>query len=413
MSVEREDGRKAPVPLRANRDYVVLRGGQFASQLGREMSFLAYPLLVLGLTRSPLAAGLVGTVRMGASYAGGAVGGPLVDHFDRRRLLIACEAGRAGALVLLGIAVLTGREDLSLILAVAGVGGALGALVGPGSSALVAQIVRPDQLDAAVAHNEAGAGMAGLVGPGVGGLLFGFGQAIPFLANAITYLCSVAGLVSLRARVPPPEEREPVDSWHQEALAGLRWITARRQVLVFLAVVSVLNLTTMGLDVLVLLRAREGGASSFAVGIAIALGGGGAVIGSLTAPWVIRRLGRPMAALLGLWTLVALVPLLGVVSGFVGLGLLFGGCAIAVLPVNVVVGAWLLRVVPDELRGRVLTAVSLVATGLGALGPALAAGLLVAVGRLSGLLLDLPLLVAVAAVTIAPSLRAVLGGGDR
>ena len=137
------------------------------------------------------------------------------------------------------------------------------------------------------------------------------------------------------------------------------------------------------------------------------------MIGSLTAPWVIRRLGRPMAALLGLWTLVALVPLLGVVSGFVGLGLLFGGCAIAVLPVNVVVGAWLLRVVPDELRGRVLTAVSLVATGLGALGPALAAGLLVAVGRLSGLLLDLPLLVAVAAVTIAPSLRAVLGGGDR
>jgi len=66
-----------PVPLRRNRDFAKLWVGQFTSTLGSQTSYVAYPLLILGLTGSPLLAGIAGTARAAPQWALGLVVTPV------------------------------------------------------------------------------------------------------------------------------------------------------------------------------------------------------------------------------------------------------------------------------------------------------------------------------------------------
>src|SRR5437763_15713360 len=82
-------------PLHRNREYVALWIGQAVSALGISISSFAYPLVVLDATGSPARAGLVGSVLAGTTFFLRLPAGALVDRWDRKRILIACDLGRA------------------------------------------------------------------------------------------------------------------------------------------------------------------------------------------------------------------------------------------------------------------------------------------------------------------------------
>src|SRR5579885_2844497 len=84
-----------------NRDYRLLWAGQAVSATGSSVTDLAFPLLVLALTRSAAAAGAVAGARALPPLLFMLPGGALVDRWDRRRTMLCCDAGRALCLALL------------------------------------------------------------------------------------------------------------------------------------------------------------------------------------------------------------------------------------------------------------------------------------------------------------------------
>src|SRR6185503_9211096 len=86
--------------------------------LGAQMSALALPLLVLRQTGSPVQAGAIGTVSVGALLITMLPGGALADMVERRRLMRLCDVGSLLAVTALTASVLTGQAPLVLVLLV-------------------------------------------------------------------------------------------------------------------------------------------------------------------------------------------------------------------------------------------------------------------------------------------------------
>jgi hypothetical protein len=107
------------VPLRRNRDYMLVWAGQGVSELGSQVSTVAYPLLVLALTHSPAKAGVVGLAATLPLPLLALPAGMLADHFDRKRLMLVCDSIRALALAALTIAVFGGSVSYGVVAAVA------------------------------------------------------------------------------------------------------------------------------------------------------------------------------------------------------------------------------------------------------------------------------------------------------
>ena len=90
--------RAAHVPLRRNRDFLLLQGGQLLSTLGSRSSSIAYPLLVLAITGSPAKAGVVSFARVIPFLLFSAFSGVAADRWNRKWLMIGADAVRAVAL---------------------------------------------------------------------------------------------------------------------------------------------------------------------------------------------------------------------------------------------------------------------------------------------------------------------------
>src|SRR5437764_9783082 len=96
-------------PIWRNRDYLLLIGGQAVSSIGSEISLVAFPLLIFALTRSPAQTGLMTSLRSLPYALFTLPAGALVDRWDRKRLMILCDSGRAIALGSIPIALFFGQ----------------------------------------------------------------------------------------------------------------------------------------------------------------------------------------------------------------------------------------------------------------------------------------------------------------
>lgn len=186
------------VPLRRNREFMLLWTGEALSGLGSQVSLVAYPLLVLATTGSPAKAGVVGFARTLPIAALALPAGVLADRVDRKRLMVACDAVRALALAVLAAAILTGAVPYALIVLVALVDGTGFVVTYVSERGALRRLVAPDQLAEAVARNESRTFAAMLAGPPLGGVLFGLGRAVPFLADAVSYAAAAAGKLLIR-----------------------------------------------------------------------------------------------------------------------------------------------------------------------------------------------------------------------
>lgn len=357
----------APPPLRRNRDFQLLWAGQVVSDLGARVSSIALPLLVVAVTGSYTKAGIVGFAAAIPLPLLLLPAGALVDRLDRKRVLIAADAARCLAFGSLALALWADRLGFGQLVAVGLVEGVGFTFFSVAERAALGQVVREDQLPAALAQNQARDSAALLGGQPLGGVLFGLGHAVPFVFDALSYLVSLGSLLAIRTRFQEVRT-EARRRLHQEIAEGVRWLWGQP----FLRTTSLLVLGSdfvlNALFLVVIALAKEHGASSTVVGATFAFLGVGGLLGAAVAPRLARRLpARVVVA--GTMVLEALlVPLLAVVPWPLALGAIYGGMVMLHPTWNAVVGAYRIRITPDRLRGRVQSVATLLS--LGSVGPA-------------------------------------------
>lgn len=372
---ERSEPARPPVPLRRNRDFLLLWSGLVVSTLGSRISATAYPLLVLALTGSPANAGLVGFFATLPYLLVQLPAGAFVDRVDRKRLMIACDVGRATALASLVVALWLGELGLPQIALVAFIEGTLFVLFNLAETAAVRQVVPVEQLPQALGQNEARNRAAAMAGSPLGGFLFALGRAVPFLVDALSYVASIVTLLLIRK--PFQAERRKQERRHllREIFEGIAWLWRQP----FLRAASVLvagsNFLFQALVLVLIVIATDNGASSAVIGVMLAGAGIGGVLGALAAPWLQRRISGRLVVIGANWVWAVLVAPVAFIDNPYVLGILFAGMAFVGPAWNVVIGAYQLTLTPEHLLGRVASAELLVAYGAIPLG-SLVAGLL-------------------------------------
>ncbi|MET9258942.1 MFS transporter [Amycolatopsis sp. NPDC004079] len=391
------------LPLRRNRNYHLLWTSQALSELGAQISVFALPLLVLQLTGSAAYAGLVGAVSAVTRLVVLVPTGALVDRWNRKHVMLVCEAVRVPALAGLAFGVTAGAVPFACLLAVAVIDGTATAMFAPAEEAALPQVVAEHQLSTAVAANAARGYLAALIGPGAAGFLLAAGKALPFLANAAACLasCGLIGFVRLKAG----RSRES-SSLVDEIRDGFQWIWRRPVIRAGLAVAAVVSVAFNALYLIVLTIAERAGMPAGRIGAIGMIIGASGVVGALAAPFANRVL-SPRTAILGLsWLSAGCTPLLAVVDAYYLLGAVLAILALAAPTVQTGIVAYQISSTPDRLRGRVSAALGLAGGAAGAAGPLLGGGLIDLAGRTVAVLTCAGiLLLAGAAATFSRALR--------
>jgi MFS family permease len=317
----------------------------------------------------------VGTVRSITLLCLQLPAGALSDRLDRRLTMIVCDVMRTVLLALLAILIVAHLASWPVVLVVCVVEGGAGAIFNPAATAALPAIVADSQLEEAWAATEGRTYAAGLAGPALGGVLFGLGRAVPFLADAISYVVSFATVSRIRGRFRPQQRVERKALW-REVVDGLRIVSQVPLLRAVLLMAPLVNFAFTGVTFTITLALRQHGTSTAVIGLVQAAVAVGGLLGALVAP---RLQGR-----LRLATLATAISLAGALL-FVVAAVLIPSPLVAV-PValdlvlapaaNAALFAVMLRGAPEEMRGRIVNTVLMVATGLAALAP-LVAGLLV------------------------------------
>jgi MFS family permease len=384
--------------LRRNRDFLLYQAGQLLSSTGSSFSGVAYPLLVLAITGSPAKAGLVSFARLLPAPLLGLAAGVAADRFDRRRIMLAADAGRAVAMGALALVVVSDAAfwPVPLLAFVEGTGDAFFFAC---SSAVLRQVVPAEELPGAVALQQGRVATVGVIGPPTGGALFAVARALPFAVDAASYAFSFAAVLAMRTRFQ--QEREPQTQTVRAELAeGMRFLWTQP----FLRVTSFFyaagNVAIPATLFVVVVVARRQGLSGGEIGLLLALFSAATLAGSALSSLVRRRLSVRAVVLAeayaGLLTLAFVVhPSVYVLVAVV----LPQACVLPITDSYVV--AHRIAVTPDRLLGRVEAVRMIIARGAAPLGPLLAGILL---GAASSRLTVAVLLAFTAVVAVATTL---------
>jgi MFS family permease len=145
---------RGPLPLRRNRDYMVLWSGQVVSVLGSEITLLAFPLLVLALTGSAAQAGIVAFFNTAPVLLLNLPGGVFTDRHDRRKTMIACNLLGALAIGSLAVALAINEMRFGHVVLAAFLQGAATVVFSLAEQGALPQVVAREQVADAVAQNE-------------------------------------------------------------------------------------------------------------------------------------------------------------------------------------------------------------------------------------------------------------------
>jgi len=204
---------RAPYQALRNRDFRSIAGALLVSYTGTQMQNAAVDWHLWLLTRSPLALGLVGLVRVVPIFVFSLWGGLAADRSDRRRLLLRAQVVMALAAALLALATFTHRVSAPLIYAATALGSAAAAFDSPARNALVPRLVPREDLPGALTILLSAFQAANIGGPALAGLLIAAGHgegtvslAFLYLANALSFLAVIASLLTMKKSSGAVEE---------------------------------------------------------------------------------------------------------------------------------------------------------------------------------------------------------------
>jgi uncharacterized protein YbdZ (MbtH family)/predicted MFS family arabinose efflux permease len=388
-----------------NRNYQLLWGSQTLSEFGVSTVNIAFPLLVLAATRSAAASGLVLGTAAAASLVAGLPAGALVDRWNRKKIMLACEAAQALAAISVVGAVWFDLVSVPHLVLVAAVFGVCGALFEPAEEASLPNVVPDKQLSTAVAMNSARGYLGHLSGAAAGGFLFAVGRLIPFAVDALTHLAALVALSFLR--LPKrAAAKAPVRHLGREIAVGLGWVWRQPRIRLIALCAVGLNLFFSAYYIIIIVLAVRRGVPAGQIGIMAAMLGVGGLLGAVAAPYLYRVL-SPYQSVIGVfWALTALTPVAVFVSNGYLMGALFATMAFLAPTANTTINTYLLLLTPDELRGRMSSVVAVVVGTAGAIGPALGGALIQLVPSSRAVLITAAGIALVTILTtISPTLR--------
>jgi MFS family permease len=395
-------------PLWRQSDFLRLWGAQTVSDFGAWITRTGLPIMaVVGLAAAPSQLGLLAALSSGAALVVGLVAGDFVDHTARRRILIAMDLARAAILVVLPLAAWLGLLSMLQVYAAAVLVAAASVLFDLADHAYLPGLVGKPLVTNANAKLSVTESLAEMAGPAVAGVLFQWLTApIAVAVNAATYLLSALLLARIRTPEPQLEASRKRRGWADGVVTGARtsWDEPRvRILLVMTATGALFGGFFSALYIAFVLRGL--GLSPVMLGLGIATGGFGALVGALLAQPMARRLGvgPAICAAGALSALGTMIVLLAPAHPFGGMACLvisqLVGDAFGVVPL-ILAGSLRQIILPPSMLGRV-GATFRVAGGGAAVAGALIGG---ALGQAFGL--RETLLVAIAGLMIGPALGA-------
>jgi MFS family permease len=326
--------------------------------LGDGLAILAIPLLVLQLTRSPPVAVLASLPGSVGYLAAGVPAGILADRLDPWRVLISGDLIRA--LIFLALFVLTSSAVAAawLILSLAFAAGAVTVFFDTALAIAVRDVFAGPRLVSANSWLESANQGGQIIGPGAAGLLAAAGLLhVSMLIDALTFLVSLASLAAVRGgyrAVPRPRRSGPsFAALRRELAEGIRYLAATRLLFTLLLFLLMLNLC-LGADKLIVFFVRNTlHLPPGQVGLVVAAGGAGGVLGAAGTSLLCRRLGPlPVVTLCSAVSGIALILISAAISApvFLAGNLLYTW---AIIAASVTLRALRQVLVPRDLLGRV------------------------------------------------------------
>ncbi|HET8895134.1 MAG TPA: MFS transporter [Gaiellaceae bacterium] len=392
------------VPLRKNRDFLLLQSGQVLSTIGSESTALAYPLLILALTHSPAKAGVVGFARILPWALFGFVAGVAADRLPRKAMMLTSDVVRASLLATIVVAVAFGWITFFQIAIVAFLEGSMYVFFNIAEVGALRSVVPSAQLPTAAAAEQARFSTVTIIAPPLGGALFGIGRAFPFVAGAISPAFSLATLLAMRT--PFEEKREPDETPLRAQIAeGFRFLWGHAFLRSCALLFTFTNLVFEGMFLVLVVLGRRHGLSGGEIGGLIAIFGVCSLIGSAIAPRIVHALSMRTVVIGAFWVQLGVVGYVVWPNIWVLL-ISYLPMALFLPSVYAVVIGYRVAITPDRLTGRVNSVARTIALCGAPFGP-LGAGVLLSTvsGRTTVTVFAAVLLVLALSATLLPSIR--------
>ena len=350
-----------------HRDFRLFLFGQFVSLCGTWIQTVAQGWLVLQLTDSAFAVGLVTTLGSLPILLFTLYGGVVADRADKRKLVLALQCGMVLEAVALGVLTQLGHITVGWVMVLAVFFGLLSAFEVPTRQALIAEIVGREDLMNAIALGSSAFNLARVIGPAIaGGLIATVGLAACFYVNAASYLAVIVGLGLMRIRRPAVPTRVPA---LPALLEGIRYVVGNRwprALMLLIAVFSVFGfsfITMLPVFARDVLGLEADGYGALVSGVGIGAAAAALGMAGLGARARMARLAIGSSVLFGTaLTAAALAP------EFWTAVLLFTvtGCLMALN--GIATNTMLQLQAPDQLRGRVMGFYSFTVLGMAPFG---------------------------------------------
>ncbi|MFF8789312.1 MFS transporter [Streptomyces sp. NPDC015125] len=348
-----DPAKEKPALLRQNRDFRLWWGGTMLSAIGDEITAVALPLIVLMLTSSPLHAGLVGSVEAIPPLLLSLPIGMLIDRVSRRAVMVGASLLSMASIATVPIAYLMDGLALPQLYVVAFVNSLAATAYRIANTAALPGITGPHKLGEAASQSETIWGTSALVAPPLAGLMFEtMSPATPFFLDALSFVAIAAAILAIRSRLGPAGVPPPL-RWRRELTAGMR-ITAQLPLVRTLTVLTIVgDFLFAGIGLLLIVLAKESGATGFEVGTVFTAAGVGSLLGAALASRIELGLGLRTAVVGKHWLTALLFPLLLVDLPSWGIGLVWGLVALQIAVLNVIQMKYLMSQVHSDQLGKV------------------------------------------------------------
>jgi MFS family permease len=371
-------------PLRADRDFRWLWSGQVVGGIGNQITRIVLPYQVYVLTGSTLAIAALTLFQLVPIRVVSLGAGSLADSLDRRRVILAAQAGQALCSAALVVLALQPNPPLAAIFVVALVAAGLTATEQPARSSAVPRLVPQERLPAAIALGQLNFQIASVVGPAIGGVLIAtIGIAGAYAVDVVTFTASIVAALAIAPIPPLGNVTRPGLRAIREGLA----FAGKRRVILATFVID-LDAMIFGMPQslfpVLALDVFKVGPTGF--GLLEAAPAVGALLGALLSGWVVRvrRLGWSVEVAVAIWgaaiTAFGLATFSASTVAFV-LALVFLAIAGAADVLSAVFRSTIVQLAtPDELRGRISSLYMMVVTSGPRLGDIEAAAVASVIG---------------------------------
>lgn len=349
--------------LRQNRAFLTLWGGQSLSVFGTQITQFALPWLVLDLNRSAVSVGALSAISFLPYLIFALPAGVIADRWNRRAIMLVCDAARGLLVFSIPIASFMGYLTLVQLFVVAALMRLFTIFFDVGYTASLPNLVEKRQLADANGKMEMTRSAAELSGQPLAGMLVAlFSAAGTMVIDTISYVASVISLAAIKRPFNAPATWRDEGTFGQRMLEGIRFVWGHPLIRALSVATAIGNLATSAVLAVLVYRARiELHFGAAETGIFLASTAVGQFLAALVVGKIARRL--PLGRHILLATIVQpLFPLAFALTGNIALmtcvGVFWGG---AVTLLNIPSVSLRQAVIPDHLLGRASAAFRMIA----------------------------------------------------